>query len=184
MSRGWHVTFGARPRGSRMGWCCLALGALALAASTTWWWHTRQMWLTAQQARQQVLAANEANLQRSSEEAQRARAETEQRSRDPRWLKARQELSWPWLDTLTVVEQLTRAPVYLLAYKPDASNGKVTLDGEADTLEDILRYVQVLQAVPQFGQVRLLRHEETRDSATGRVSLRFSLQLRRKEGAP
>lgn len=182
MSRTWNVAFDAPRRISRLGWWCLVLGVLALAGTSTWWWQTHQVWVEAQQARQQAVSANETIQQQADEQARQTQALAEQQNRDPRWRKAQQDLNWPWLDTLTVVEQLTRPPVYLLAYKPDVASGKVTLDGEADTFEDILRYVQVLQAVPQFQQVWLLRHEEVRDGTSGRVSLRFSLQFRRKEG--
>lgn len=178
-----HVEFGARHAGTRIGLTCLFSGVIALLATGLWFWQAQQAHKQAADARQRVLSANAALTQQVESRAEQARAEAERRNRDPRWQRAQQVLKWPWLDTLTVVEQLTRAPVYLLAYKPDANAGHITLEGEADALEDALRYVQTLQGVPQFEQVRLLRHEEARDATSGRAIVRFAVQLRRKEGA-
>ena len=178
-----HVEFGAGRKVTRIGLICLFSGAAALLATGLWFWQAHQAHTQAMDDRQRVLSANAALTEQAEAKAEKARAEAERRNRDPRWQKAQQVLNWPWLDTLTVVEQLTRAPVYLLAYKPDANTGQVTLEGEADTLEDALRYVQTLQGVPQFERARLLRHEEARDASSGRVIVRFAVQLRRKEGA-
>lgn len=178
-----HVEFGARHAVTRIGLIGLFSGVVALSAAGLWFWQSQHAHTQALDARQRVLSANAALAQQAEAKAEQARAEAERRVRDPRWQKAQQVLNWPWLDTLTVVEQLTRAPVYLLAYKPDASTRQVTLEGEADTLEDALRYVQTLQGVPQFERARLLRHEEARDAASGRAIVRFAVQLRRKEGA-
>lgn len=183
MNRIRHVEFGARHAATRIGLICLFSGVAALLAAGLWFWQSQQAHTQAMDARQRVLSANAALAQQAAAKAEEARAEADRRNRDPRWQKAQQVLNWPWLDTLTVVEQLTRAPVYLLAYKPDANTGQVTLEGEADALEDALRYVQTLQGVPQFERVRLLRHEEARDAASGRAIVRFAVQLRRKEGA-
>lgn len=183
MNRIRHVEFGARHAVTRTGLICLFSGVVALLAAGLWFWQSQQAHTQAMDARQRVLSTNAALTQQVEARAEQARAEADRRNRDPRWQKAQQVLNWPWLDTLTVVEQLTRAPVYLLAYKPDADTGHVTLEGEADALEDALRYVQTLQGVPQFERVRLLRHEEARDAASGRAIVRFAVQLRRKEGA-
>ncbi len=183
MNRIRHVEFGARHAATRIGLICLFSGVAALLAAGLWFWQSQQAHTQAMDARQRVLSANAALAQQAAAKAEEARAEADRRNRDPRWQKAQQVLNWPWLDTLTVVEQLTRAPVYLLAYKPDANTGQVMLEGEADALEDALRYVQTLQGVPQFERVRLLRHEEARDAASGRAIVRFAVQLRRKEGA-
>jgi len=178
-----HVEFGSRHVVTRTGLICLLSGVVVLLTAGLWFWQAQQAHKQAVDARQRVLSANAALAQQAEARAEQARAEAERRNRDPRWQKAQQVLNWPWLDTLTVVEQLTRAPVYLLAYKPDANTGQVTLEGEADTLEDALRYVQTLQGVPHFERGRLLRHEEARDTASGRTIVRFAVQLRRKEGA-
>lgn len=183
MSNSRHVEFGARYTVSRIGVICLSSGMAALLAAGFWLWQVRQAHTQAMDARQRVISANVAVTEQAEAKAQQARAEAERRNHDPRWQNAQQVLNWPWLDTLTVVEQLTRAPLYLLAYKPDANTGQVTLEGEADTLEDALRYVQALQGVPQFERARLLRHEEARDAASGRIIVRFAVQLQRKEGA-
>lgn len=183
MNRIRHVEFGARHAATRIGMICLFSGVVALSTAGLWFWQAQQAHKQAMDARQRVLSVNAALTQQAEARAEQARTEADQRNRDPRWQKSQQVLNWPWLDTLTVVEQLTRAPVYLLAYKPDANTGQVTLEGEADALEDALRYVQTLQGVPQFERVRLLRHEETRDAASGRANVRFAVQLRRKEGA-
>jgi hypothetical protein len=183
MSKSRHVEFGARYTITRIGVICLSSGMAALLAAGLWLWQASQAHTQAMDARQRVISANVAVTEQAEAMAQQARAEAELRNRDPRWQKAQQVLNWPWLDTLTMVEQLTRAPVYLLAYKPDANTGQVTLEGEADTLEDALGYVQTLQGVPQFEQARLIRHEEARDAASGRVIVRFAVQLRSKERA-
>lgn len=178
-----HIDFGAGSKVTRIAMVSLFSGVVALLGAGWWLWQAHQAHMNRMDARQRVLATNAATTQQAEAKAEQARAEVERINRDPRRQKAKQVLNWPWLDTLTVVEQVTRAPVYLLAYKPDANTGLVTLEGEADTLEGALRYVQTLQGVPQFERARLLRHEEARDAASGRVIVRFAVQLRRKEVA-
>ena len=183
MTRTWSITFGPRRHGSRVGLVVLVSGMVASVAAGVWLWHAHQDHLKAAEARQQVINANEEVKRQAEVSAQQAHALADQRSRDPRWQQAKQTLNWPWLGTLTAVEQLTRPPVYLLAYKPDATTGWVTLEAECDVLEDALHYVTTLSGAPLFEQVRLIRHEQVQDTASGRMVVRFAVQFRGTQGA-
>lgn len=180
MSR-WRIDFVQTRHVPAMSWVLLFAGAVALAAAGVWYVHALEALHARQAERALIEADNAATLEAQRQPA--VKPPEASLAQDPRWQRATVELNWPWLDTLSIIEQLTRPPVYVLAIKPDKQSGSIRVDAEANSYDDMVDYVRTLQAVDAFTQVQPLRHEQRRD-ASGPAIVKFALQLRRKDLTP
>lgn len=169
-------TFGAYRSSSRMAIAFFIVGTTSLALAVTWAWQVRQDLAAVHRLQQEAFARNERTLAQAKEVRARALQLAAQRRHDPKWVSAERELALPWVATLSALERTTRPPVYVLAFKPDMNDGLLTIEGESDDLTDVLRYVSELEKDDDLEGVRLLNHQTSRHSESGRSRVVFTLR--------
>ena len=69
------------------------------------------------------------------------------------------QLNLPWRALHDAVQAGTPATIALLALEPDARRSTVRITAEAKSSDDMIAYVEQLQAIDWFGEVSLVRHE-------------------------
>jgi Tfp pilus assembly protein PilN len=69
------------------------------------------------------------------------------------------QLNLPWRALHDAVQAATPPTVALLALEPDAKKSALRITAEARNSDDMIAYVEQLQAIDWFGPVSLLRHE-------------------------
>lgn len=82
-------------------------------------------------------------------------------------------LTLPWNELFADLEAAGSGDVTLLSVEPDAQGKRLRIGGEARRLDDLLRYVERLEARPTLASVFLVSHEMKRDATQHPVS--FSL---------
>jgi hypothetical protein len=155
-------------RTSALGWWLLAVGVIALALS---------LWLDARWAGQRA-EQRQAQQQREDVAARDRAAALQPVAPTPQDLRLRAiapQLRQPWLPTLRLIENVTEAPVFLLAVSIDPGAGAVRLDGEAPGFTEALTYAHSLDDDALMGPARLRSHETTADPVTGAPVVRFSI---------
>jgi hypothetical protein len=157
-------------RSAWLGWTLLAVGVVTLAISLG----LQHRW-TAQRAAQ---AAADAARREAAERAQREASKPVPLTADERRFQhIAPQLRQPWLPTLRLIENVTEPPVYLLSLSVDPAAGSLRLEGEAPTFDQVLAYVQMLDAPGLLGPAELSSHELVTDP-TGRTAVRFSIATR------
>ncbi len=150
------------------GWLLLSLGVSACLAVGAW----RTQWL--RESAEQALAVREQQAA-ASRERERAQRRAMPTPGDLRLAKARQQLNWPWLEALRIIESATEAPVFLLGMTADAGQAEVRLEAEANSFAQAVAYVQRLGGPGGFSEVRLQAHELLPDTISGGNKLRFTV---------
>jgi Tfp pilus assembly protein PilN len=69
------------------------------------------------------------------------------------------QLNLPWRALHDAVQAATPPTVALLALEPDAKRSALRITAEARSSDDMIAYVEQLQAIDWFGPVGLVRHE-------------------------
>jgi Tfp pilus assembly protein PilN len=69
------------------------------------------------------------------------------------------QLNLPWRALHDAVQAATPPTVALLALEPDAKKSALRITAEARNSDDMIAYVEQLQAIDWFGPVSLVRHE-------------------------
>jgi Tfp pilus assembly protein PilN len=69
------------------------------------------------------------------------------------------QLNLPWRALHDAVQAATPPTVALLALEPDAKKSALRITAEARNSDDMITYVEQLQAIDWFGPVSLVRHE-------------------------
>ncbi len=162
-----RIDFLHRPRPPLVGWCLLVAGSLAVAL-TGWFDHR---WTVERVARDEQRQERELEAEQTRRASHRMAPPTPDESRIQHILP---QLRQPWLPTLRLVEHVTAAPVYLLGMSVDPTTGKVRLDGEAGTFDQVLDYTQDLNQDALLGPAQLRSHEAVTDPA-GHATIRFSV---------
>lgn len=100
------------------------------------------------------------------------------------WLALRQDRTFPWAKLFRAVEHVADPEIELLEFRPDRRQGTLVLKGEGRTAEDVMRYLERLQADPTFSRV-YLAHTATVERGrllTRSFELRLSLDSRQFVG--
>jgi hypothetical protein len=171
--KAWRAQFGQRPIQAPAGWLLLALGVVCVAFGLRAHLHASAEHSAATTARFQSID----EARRLATRQQLANVdEVPAYLHDKRWHRAAVELDAPWLLTLSALEQATKPPIFLTGIRSDPASGRVQIDAEAPSLDDVLAYVQTLHKATPLRDVWLLRHEEVPDASTGRSIVRFAVQ--------
>jgi Tfp pilus assembly protein PilN len=88
-----------------------------------------------------------------------------------------QGAAFSWSRLLFELEQSLPRSIALLEIQPDFAATRVTLTGEAKTMEDLLQCVRRLQERERFQQVYLLQHG-VKGEPPGPTKVRFTISLR------
>lgn len=88
-----------------------------------------------------------------------------------------QGAAFSWSRLLFELEQSLPTNIALLEIQPDFAASRVTLTGEAKTMEDLLQCVRRLQERERFQQVYLLQHA-VKSGQTGPTKVSFTISLR------
>lgn len=155
-----------------MGWLLLLIGLASLVMVGKHFLIWRQAQADAEHAKQQQVQAADELAKR---QATRLVNATPVYVDDKRWAHAVTELALPWIGTLRAIERATQPPIYLLAFKSDPVSGRLLLEAEAPTFDEVLAYMAALQTAKQLHSTQLLSHQEAND-AQGHALVRFSLQ--------
>ncbi|HZT56125.1 MAG TPA: hypothetical protein VFA35_07865 [Burkholderiaceae bacterium] len=165
------IDFLHRRRSPWLGWCLLAIGAAALSASL---W-LDQRWTAERAHREAVARTRDEAMQQARRAAMRPLPPTADQRRLQRIAS---QLRQPWLPVLRVIENITEAPVFLLALSIDPATGIVQLDGEAPNFDYAMAYAQLLDEEGLLGPAELRSHELVTEPGTGRATLRFTIVTR------
>jgi Tfp pilus assembly protein PilN len=88
-----------------------------------------------------------------------------------------QGAAFSWSRLLFELEQTLPTNIALVEIQPDFAANRITLTGEAKTMEDLLQCVRRLQERERFQQVYLLQHGVKRGQ-TGTTKVSFTISLR------
>lgn len=85
-------------------------------------------------------------------------------------------LNLPWYELLAALESVKQQhpDVFLTAVLPDARKQQVVIGGEVQRLEQLLSYIDSLNAEPLFKEVLLVNQQQTKPATTG---MSFTLKL-------
>ena len=86
------------------------------------------------------------------------------------------QLNLPWRELKDAVAAATPATVALLALEPDPKKHLLKLTAEAETSDDMLAYIQKLQAQEFFSAVLLTRHEINPEGASQPIRFQVEAQ--------
>jgi len=151
-----------------LGWLLLAIGSLAFLLAA-WQFNQRAARRAAHVA---VVQAQAQALEHKRRAAMRpAQPTVEER----RLLRARDELSRPWIPTFVAIEEATGESVYLLGLSIDPASGRVQIDGHAPSFDHALAYTQMLDADGSLAPARLTSHELVNDPLLGGPVTKFSV---------
>jgi Tfp pilus assembly protein PilN len=89
------------------------------------------------------------------------------------------QLNLPWRALHDAVQVATPPTVALLALEPDAKKSALRITAEARNSDDMIAYVEQLQAIDWFGPVSLLRHEINEQDPNRPI--RFQIDARWKD---
>jgi Tfp pilus assembly protein PilN len=142
-------------RSGPAGWALLLLGAVSLAAVTSWTTFKEAPRLAAREARLDALKT-----------ALDARGPSSVKLDDKQlvadWGRAMGvvgELNLPWDKLFTTLEANANRPVALLSLEPDAVKHELVLTAEAKNFDEMLAYYRVLQQQEIFRSVTLHTHQ-------------------------
>lgn len=158
-----------------IGWALLFLGMATFTACAIHYTRS-QAKRDADQVRTELIQQGEVDTAAST--AHRVQ-EIDQSSisNERRWHKAIRELQSPWVETLADIEKATRAPVLLTSIKPEPSAGVLTLEAEAPSFNDMLKYVSRLQKSNTLPHAQLQSHQEA-SGQQGTSVIHFVVQAR------
>jgi hypothetical protein len=149
-----------------LGWVLLALGVGLMGAALAFESHRTE---AAAASQAQALQRHEA-WQKARAEASRPKVLTPQERRS---LRVRPMLNRPLLRSLSSIEEVAQAPVYLLRLSIDPASGKVQIEAEAPSFEHALAFVEMIGGDGALRQAQLLSHDVTADPS-GVQTVRFS----------
>lgn len=92
------------------------------------------------------------------------------------------QLNLPWRDVLDAIEAGTPEEIELLTLEPDAKRSVVKIEGETQSSDAMLAYVEQLKRQPFLSGVFLIKHIV--DEADGRHALRFEIEAAWRSPAP
>lgn len=153
---------------SASGLCWLAFGLISLPLAL--WFHTHRAEARAAQAA--IVQARELAL---AQERVAAQAPVRLSRTDQRLQQIASELRQPWLQTLRLIENVTKPPIYLIRVSIDPTSGLVRMDGEAPTFAEALEFAHSLDDGTLIGPGTLQSHETVVDPASGASVIRFSV---------
>lgn len=87
------------------------------------------------------------------------------------------ELNFPWLDILTLVETSTNETVRISQFDADAREGRLTLNGEARYSRAILELPSRLRASPVVIDARVTSQSPTDAREVSSYPIRFALEV-------
>lgn len=156
-----------------IGWLVLVFGGLAASASAGFLWQqfSTIAEIQSENSRREALAATQLQ-QLNSLKIDKSPSYL----LDPRWTRAATELTWPWHATLRELDAMTKSPVFLTAFKPTAKSGQITLEAEAPSFQEAVKYVKALSKSNKLSNVFLLNHE-TITTPQGATAIKFSVQV-------
>jgi Tfp pilus assembly protein PilN len=157
----------------------IALLLLALAVElAVWTWLRRDAQQVADRLRgmEQELSRHEGQV-RAVRAGVPAAALKQYESRVAAYNKILEAGAFSWIGLLVELERSVPPHVYLREITPDLATGQVTLQGTAQSFEDLTRLLRGLEERTSFRNVFLLRQGQKKDKEGGGGTLEFGVSL-------
>jgi Tfp pilus assembly protein PilN len=155
---------GGQPRPSAGLWLLVVAAALLV-------WQSQAVWQEAEALQRTRVGL--VTLQRQADMPRAATMTPDDITRHDQIDLVARSLATPWDRLLGLFEEHATAPVRLLKFEPDATDGHVELSGRATSSKVLADYLIVLEHDPRLSSVMLHHHQVLRDEAGAPVE--FSL---------
>lgn len=166
------------PRLTSWGLRLVLLGLLSLTLVIGFYWRSHRQHQQATNAMDDARArlarqdAQRQSLQRASDLLERQRQE-------PRWVRARQDMKYPWHQTLAAIEASARPPAYLLALRMDTAQHSLELEAVAPAFDGALNVLGAMSRQPVIRDAALVSREgPAGTNAAGVADLRFAIKAK------
>lgn len=150
----------------------LSLSALLLFSATTWEYLRLESERTNLQSRMQ----NDSHAIRTSNAPPPPEIQKALQDQIRQANAVLSELGRPWPALFSMLEEVARPEIALLAIRPDAAKGRLRIAGEARRLADALDYTRKLAATGRMTDVVLEEHEVV--ASDQQRPVRFALSAR------
>lgn len=168
-------------RPSRLALTTLLVGLLCLCVGATTL-YDQQMALMA--ARKTLANAEKTKRLEADRRAETLRNQESDAMvwKDPRWIKAKEELMRPWMPVLAASETAAAPPIYLLALNMDPEKRSIQLDGLAPDFNAVITAVKNLQGQKVLLNPQVVSRESV-DMASDGPAIRFAVRAQWRYGS-